>query len=103
MAAMFPAFQRMISRDDSATILRRHADHLRHYNATDADCHIERLEETNAFDKSQGFQCNYELHWTTYLGWKVYMLHTGCFASDPAFEPSLSCSHGGTYILPIDE
>ena len=80
----FPAYQNMISIDDSATILRRHAHHLQLFNATNEDCRIEKLEEIG---HDPPFLTRFQLHWSTYVGWKVYMLHTGCFAFIPDLEP----------------
>jgi hypothetical protein len=84
----FPGWQRMLSSADSATILHRHHDHLRHYHATADDCRIENLREIPAHDPvyAQGFRSRFELHWVNYLGWKVGMLHAGCFATIPAWE-----------------
>ncbi len=81
-----PGYVNMISRDDSATILRRHAEHLRFYNATDSDCAIATITPVPAWDKGFAGGSHYRLNVNTYLGWKVYQLHTGAFASLPAYE-----------------
>jgi hypothetical protein len=80
----FPAYQNMISVDDSATIRRRHTEHLRFYRATLEDCWIESMHPAHAHESP--FQTHFQLHWTTYLGWKVYMLHTGCYSIIPDLE-----------------
>ena len=86
MKTWIPSYVNMVSRDDSATILRRHADHLRFYNATDADCSITNIEPTKPWDKVFPDGTEYRLLINSYLGWKVYMLHTGCYASKPEYE-----------------
>lgn len=86
----FPGYQNMISHAKAEEIEARHAYNLAHYGATDMDCRVASLRDTDTFDQSKGFHCRYQLHWATYLGWKVYMLHTGCFASLPAYESEVA-------------
>jgi hypothetical protein len=80
----WPAYQNMISMDDSATVINRHAYNLRLFNATEQDCWIERMEQIS--NDPHHFLTRFQLHCSTYLGWKVYMLHTGCFAIIPDLE-----------------
>ena len=81
----FPSVARMVSYDgDVDAIRKRHAEHLKYYGATDADCELINLRPAPHWDKAK---THYQLRISTYLGWKVYMLHTGCFASIPEYEP----------------
>ena len=80
-----PSFANMCSMEaDVETIRRRHAEHLAYYGATGADCQLVDLEPAKTWEK--GVKCHWRLNINSYLGWKVYMLHTGCFASNPEYE-----------------
>jgi hypothetical protein len=83
----FPGYQNMISHAKVDEITKRHEEHLKFRGATHEDCWLQDLRETDDFDKRQGFNSKYQLVWKNYLGWKVYMNHTGCFASIPKYEP----------------
>jgi hypothetical protein len=73
----------MGSFDDAGTIAKRHAEHMSHFEATEQDCKLLDLQPAPSWDK---LKCHYKLEFYTYKGWKVYMLHTGCFASIPQYE-----------------
>lgn len=60
-----------------------HQRHLNYYKATSDDCELLNVTASPPWDAAH---CHYQLHVKTYLGWKVYMLHTGCFASIPEYE-----------------
>lgn len=80
-----PTFVNMCSVEaDCDTIRRRHAEHLAYYGATEADCELVDLQPPPAWEK--GVKSHFRLNINSYLGWKVYMLHTGCFASKPEYE-----------------
>lgn len=85
MAKQWPSYVNMCSYDPPEVIRRRHAEHLAYRDATDADCELVDLEPAPAWDRS-GIKSHYRLNVYTYRGWKVYMLHTGCFAVIPEFE-----------------
>ena len=79
-----PSYVNMGSRDDCDTVRRRHAEHLAYFNATEADCQLVDLKPSPTWD---GFlRCHFRLNINSYLGWKVSMLHTGCFASLSEWE-----------------
>jgi hypothetical protein len=84
----FPGYQNMISRDSEEVVRTRHEQNLQHYNAGHEDCIIKNMEvcTPNSLEYRQGFRCTFQLHFTSYKGWKVYMLNTGCFASIPEYE-----------------
>lgn len=93
MSDRFPGYQNVISFNSPETILENHKHYLELRNATDEDCWIEMILEIpeHAFDRKRyGYRCTYQVHWKTYKGWKVYMNHTGCFASIPEYEDELS-------------
>lgn len=77
----FPGIQFMLSRDTVEVVTRRHQEHLKHYGATNQDCWIEEIAEVASWMRGNGYQTEYTLRWNTYKGWRVYMLHTGCFAA----------------------
>lgn len=88
MAAQFPAYQNMISCNEPEAVLIAHKRNLCLRDATNEDCWIVGLEAIPDYslEYEQGFRSRYQLHWKNYVGWKVYMLHTGCFAFDPKYE-----------------
>lgn len=57
---------------------------LSYYKATDADCVM--FNESDAYTWQAPIKFHYSLRIKTYIGWKVYMLMTGCLASKPAYE-----------------
>ena len=70
---------RMCGRDtEEAT--RKHFEYNRnYYGATADDCELLNYSHDGQWG-------HYTISVKTYLGWKVYMLQTGCFASIPKFE-----------------
>ncbi len=84
----YPGWQRMISFDPPQAIQERHQRILKGRGIPDAECSLRALEPTLGLEKHQGYQCNYELHWTTYKGWQAYMEHAGIFAYDSPEEAS---------------
>ena len=80
-----PGFQYMASSDDAKTIEKRHKEHKKYYKATNKDVTISRI-----FPYPQREKTNLKSRWCityhTYIGWKVYMLSTGCFGQIPAYE-----------------
>jgi superoxide dismutase len=82
----FPAYQNMVAHMTPDQVRAAHNDYLKYYNANENDCTIVNMTDCDSFDKSIGLNCRYQLYWNTYIGWKVYMRHTGCFASDPRYE-----------------
>jgi hypothetical protein len=86
MPAQFPAYQNMISHATVAEIQERHERNKAMFGATEKDIVLKNVVEADEFDKKKGFNCHFQLEWFTYIGWKTYMWHTGCIASDPKFE-----------------
>ncbi len=82
--SMFPGYQNMISHMTVDQVKAAFQDNLKFYNANENDCRIENIHKCHDYDNP--FKCRYQLHWNSYVGWKVYMLHTGCLASDPRYE-----------------
>lgn len=88
MKVWTPSHANMISRDNADTVSKRHSEHLTYYGATSADCEMMNVSPVPSWDRHFVGGCRYTLRINTYLGWKVYMLHTGCFASKPEYEAS---------------
>lgn len=84
--ARWPGYQNMISFDSPEVIRARHAYNLEVYGATEDDCKLVDLQEACGLVKKQRYGSTFQLHWTTYKGWKVYMYHTGIMAQIPDFE-----------------
>jgi hypothetical protein len=89
MPCVYPAFQNMISFDTPEVIRRRHEEHKEWTGATDKDIQLVNLAPTRGLEARQNYKSTFQLHWQTYVGWKCYMRHTGCLASDPAEEKRL--------------
>lgn len=89
MELRFPSIVRLCSYDVDL-LNERHAEHLAFYNASnETDCTLgdsyvtmEPIHGTREFRRV----LHYTLTIHTYLGWKVYMLHTGCFATILQYE-----------------
>lgn len=79
--SLFPGRQFMISRSEPTL-------NVGHYPATDSDVAIRNVETIPEWDLAyrDGFRFRYTMEWTTYVGWKVYMLATGILAWDSRFE-----------------
>jgi hypothetical protein len=82
----FPAHQNMISNMPPDQVMQKFESDMKFYGAGANDCRIENMKDCYSYENP--FKCRYQLYWDTYIGWKVYMLHTGCLASDPRFENS---------------
>lgn len=90
----WPSVARLCSyQHDLAGVKQRHCECLAYYQATEEDCELANLRAAPSWEK--GVKTHYELIVKSYLGWKVYMLHTGCFASIPEME-------GDTNIIALD-
>lgn len=90
--ARYPGRQNMLSiARTPAEVVQLLADAARVRGATAADVRVgdmvydERIPIGPMMTEGTHYQC----HWYTYLGWKTYMLLTGCLASDPAEEDRL--------------
>ena len=79
-----PTYADMVSGDaDVETIKARHAYNLKFFGATEADC---ELTDVRACESWQWGKVKFRLLVRSYIGWRVYMLHTGCIASMPEYE-----------------
>ncbi len=87
MPAQFPAFQNMVSFREAKDIIEDHKRYLEQIDCPPHECFIAEMEPVwTKHEKNRGLKTNYQLHWTSYKGWKVYMRHTGCFALDCKYE-----------------
>lgn len=84
MPTWTPTIANMGSTTGRESVHKHFQSCLSHYKATEADCSMSN--ESDAYKWQAPIQFHYSLTLHTYLGWKVYMLMTGCFASKPAFE-----------------
>ena len=80
-------FSNMASTMNRESVHKHFQSCLSHYNATTADCSMSNEEDARPYQAPILFHYTLTLH--TYLGWKVYMLITGCFASKPEFEDDI--------------
>lgn len=79
-----PGSVNMCSFDSPDTVVEHFNKHCDFYAAA-----IDDISMSNLGTKPPtlyGPNTVYSLNWNTYLGWKVYMLMTGCLASDPKQE-----------------
>lgn len=72
------------SHSDKETIISRHKSYLKMYNGDSKDCEVCDLEDVAV--SHLGYKTTYLLKVRSYIGWKVYKLHTGCFAYLPGEE-----------------
>jgi hypothetical protein len=91
--SLYPSYQNMISCQTPQETLQHFNHCLEHYQAELNEVWIESMREITQSSDSvahhQGFYSHYQIHFTTYKGWKVYMLMTGCFASIPNEEENV--------------
>jgi hypothetical protein len=85
MAAWQPQFVNMASQYTLAESRKHLRDNMRVFGASEADITMSHEAESYQYEQPT-IMCRYTLNLHTYLGWKVYMLQTGCFASKPEFE-----------------
>lgn len=88
----WPGYVNMISQQTPDKILQQHNHYLEFREADLSDAWIENMQEItehNPVPHRQGYRCEYQIHFISYKGWKVYMMHTGCFASIPGYEEAL--------------
>lgn len=88
----WPAFANVLSpgSQDPERQLKRFADSLAYFKATEADCKIMNIEPTAKWEDERFSGLRFRIEFYTYLGWKVYQWHVcGCFASLPAYEKEL--------------
>jgi hypothetical protein len=87
----FPSYVNMVSYVYSAEQIHSiHEKHLEFYYADSSDCELIQVKTPSYFEKAK---CEYTLKINTYRGWKVYNLHTGCFASIPEYEPAFQAEN----------
>lgn len=79
-----PCFVNMCSFDDVEGVRRNHQFNLSVFNATEADCEMVNLVPAEPWER--GVKSHWRMNVNTYKGWKVYMLATGCLASNPEYE-----------------
>jgi hypothetical protein len=77
-------FVNMCSMTGRESVMSHFESCLRYYKATDADCSMSN--EQDAYNWQAPIKFHYTLTLHTYVGWKVYMLMTGCLASKPEYE-----------------
>lgn len=75
----FPGFQNMISAGDAENVQKNIKMWLGVYEAQPEECVIKNLEMIPEYELAykQGLRVRYQLHWTTYKGYKTYMATTG--------------------------
>lgn len=81
-----PQYQNMCSYEPIEKCRENLAWALKLFGGSASDCEIKNERESCHWEKKQGIQCHYQIHWYTYIGWRAYMYCTGCIASDPAYE-----------------
>lgn len=82
---IFPGRQHTISHSGIESSRKHFESCCKHYGATDADIRLDSVESTPRWEQPQ-YNSRATLAWDTYVGWKAYMLFTGCFASDSRYE-----------------
>jgi hypothetical protein len=70
----------------------------KYYKATDADCSMSNEQDAPSWQAPLKFHYTLTLH--TYLGWKVYMLMTGCLASKPEYEDPNAAEYPESVEIP---
>ncbi len=87
--ARWPAYQNMCSFRTKEDILKDHEYNLRLRYCPAEECVLSDWDEYSE-EHCKRFpntpRTHFKITWTSYAGWKTYMLHTGCLASIPEYE-----------------
>src|SRR5262245_44878606 len=83
-----PAYANMLGGSLRGDIEKQLARNARIIGARADECVIRKMAPVRSWEvaHTQGYRTRYQLHWTTYRGWRVYMLQAGRFASDPKLD-----------------
>jgi hypothetical protein len=89
----FPAYVNMVARGVDADIDSHLASCIRFAGCSNREIritHVQRYLNSVTRGWTNGETC-YRVEWTSYLGWKAYMMMTGCLASGPCDLRVLEC------------
>lgn len=83
MNNLYPGYENMIAIEKTQTEVEKHFKQcMEYYHASPEDCGIQYGEAIDG-------NFHYRIWFENYTGWQVYMLMTGCLASDTKEEAKL--------------